>query len=239
MGQPPEPQFPRLCRPHRQRARSRRRSRSSCCRPDRRSAVERIVTFDGDLDQAVAGQSVTLTFADEIDCSRGDLIVTATCRRGRRRAALTATLVWMSDEKLVPHRSYWLKIGTQTVSAACRHDPGHPRCQSRWRAARRGPLGLNDIGRVETRPRSAHSRACRYAHNRQLGGFILIDKLSHATVAAGLVDGFRDANAGLGTISHEVRRGSCWVSATEPRGLGRIGGSAAARLQGSARRRAR
>ena len=80
------------------------------------STITRIVTLDGDLDQAVAGQSVTLTFADEIDCSRGDVIAP---RSDPVQAAdqFEATIVWMDETEMLPGRPYWLKIGAQTVSA--------------------------------------------------------------------------------------------------------------------------
>jgi bifunctional enzyme CysN/CysC len=153
----------------------------------RRSTVERIVTFDGDLEHAVAGQSVTLTLADEIDCSRGDLIASPLAAP-EPVSRLKATLVWMADEKLVPHRSYWLKLGTQTVSAQIDVVHSIVDVNSLGRAAA-APLGLNDIGTVEIDLGRAVP-AVRYAQNRKLGAFILIDKLSHATVGAGLIEDF-------------------------------------------------
>jgi bifunctional enzyme CysN/CysC len=80
------------------------------------STVSRIVTLDGDLDEAVAGQSVTLTLADEIDCSRGDVIAAADAPP-EAADQFEAAIVWMSDEPLIPGRGYWLKLATQTVSA--------------------------------------------------------------------------------------------------------------------------
>jgi bifunctional enzyme CysN/CysC len=80
------------------------------------STVERIVTLDGDLEEAVAGQSVTLTFADEIDCSRGDVIALAD-NPPQVADQFEASIVWMADSALIPGRAYWLKIGTQMVSA--------------------------------------------------------------------------------------------------------------------------
>jgi bifunctional enzyme CysN/CysC len=151
----------------------------------RKTFIERIVTLDGDLDHAVAGQSVTLTLTDEIDCSRGDVIVAADGET-QSVSRITASLVWMSDEKLVPHRSYWLKVGAQTVSASV--DVVDEIVDVNTLARRVGePLGLNDIGKVEIDLDRAIP-AVRYGDNRKLGGFILIDKMSHATVAAGLVE---------------------------------------------------
>jgi bifunctional enzyme CysN/CysC len=82
----------------------------------RTSTVKSVVTLDGDLARAVAGQSVTITLTDEVDCSRGDVIAAA---EAPPQAAdqFESTLVWMSDEKLIPGRAYWLKLATQTVSA--------------------------------------------------------------------------------------------------------------------------
>ena len=80
------------------------------------STVARIVTLDGDLEEAVAGQSVTVTLADEIDCSRGDVIATAD-NPPQSADQFEATIVWMSDEEMLPGRGYWLKLGTQMVTA--------------------------------------------------------------------------------------------------------------------------
>ncbi|MBB4614325.1 sulfate adenylyltransferase subunit CysN, partial [Novosphingobium taihuense] len=79
------------------------------------SKVTRVVTLDGDLDQAVAGQSVTLCLADEVDCSRGDVISLAD-NPPQAADQFEATLVWLNDEAMLPGRAYWLKLATQTVS---------------------------------------------------------------------------------------------------------------------------
>ena len=83
--------------------------------PDQHGST-RIVTLDGDLDEAVAGQSVTLTFADEVDCSRGDVIAAAD-DPPEAADQFEATIVWMAEDELLPGRGYWLKLGTQTVTA--------------------------------------------------------------------------------------------------------------------------
>ena len=187
-----------------------------------RSFVERIVTFDGDLDQAVAGQSVTLSLTDEVDCSRGDLIADAH-QTSEPVSRIEASLVWMSDEKLVPHRSYWLKVGAQTVSANI--DTVEAIIDVNTLAARVGePLGLNDVGKVEIDLDRAIP-AVRYEQNRKLGGFILIDKMSHATVAAGLIEGFpsnpvnptgRQSSAGsISWVTGSKR--AAWASTTAAR----------------------
>jgi bifunctional enzyme CysN/CysC len=149
-----------------------------------RSTVARIVTFDGDLAEASAGQSVTLALAGHVDCSRGDVIAAPGAAEPTSR--IEATLVWMAEAAMVPHRAYWLKIGTATVSASL----GAPEAVLDVDSMKERPaasLGLNQIGRVAIDLDRAVP-AVRYADNRRLGGFILIDKLTHATVAAGLVE---------------------------------------------------
>src|SRR5205085_7990490 len=82
----------------------------------RQSRIKEVVTFDGLLDRAVTGDAVTLTFTDEIDVSRGDLLVDPQAR-AEFADQFAAHLVWMKEERLVPGRSYWLKLGTRTVPA--------------------------------------------------------------------------------------------------------------------------
>ena len=135
-----------------------------------RTRVERIVTFDGDLAEAAAGQPVTLLLADQVDCARGDMIV-ADDSATPLVEQFEADLIWMAHEPLVPGRSYWLKLGTLTVAASVAHA---------------GPLGLNDIARATIlldRP----VPALPYRRSRRLGGFILIDRATNATLAAGMV----------------------------------------------------
>ncbi|MDT9597397.1 sulfate adenylyltransferase subunit CysN [Sphingosinicella rhizophila] len=154
--------------------------------PSRQSSrVQRIVTFDGDLDIAVEGQSVTLTLEDELDCSRGNIIVAST-EPQPVVDSLAATLVWMSEEALVPGRSYWLKMGTQTVAAHIEKVDHVVDVNSLEKGPGR-PLALNDIGAVAIRL-DRRIPAIIYAESRRLGGFILIDKVSHETLAAGMVD---------------------------------------------------
>ncbi|MCX8499322.1 MAG: sulfate adenylyltransferase subunit CysN, partial [Caulobacteraceae bacterium] len=81
----------------------------------KQSKVARIVTYDGDLDLAVAGQSITLTLEDEIDCSRGDII--ASGNPPEVADQFETTLIWMAEEPMLPGRSYWLKIGAKLVAA--------------------------------------------------------------------------------------------------------------------------
>jgi bifunctional enzyme CysN/CysC len=148
------------------------------------STVSRIVTLDGDLDEAVAGQSVTLCFSDEIDCSRGDVIASAG-EPPQVADQFEATVVWMSDEALKPGRAYWLKIGTQTVSATLQTPKYEINVNTLEHLAAK-TLELNGIGVAElTTDKPIVFEP--YAENRALGGFILIDKISNATVAAGML----------------------------------------------------
>jgi bifunctional enzyme CysN/CysC len=148
------------------------------------STVTRIVTLDGDLDQAVAGQSVTLCFADEIDCSRGDVIALAD-HPPETADQFEATIVWMADEPMLPGRPYWLKIGTQTVTATIQQPKYQVNVNTMEQLAAR-TLELNAIG-VANLSTDRRITFEAYADNRTLGGFILIDKISNATVAAGML----------------------------------------------------
>ena len=146
--------------------------------------VDRIVTLDGDLDIAVAGQSVTLTLADEVDCSRGDVIAAADAPP-QSADQFEATIVWMADEELLPGRGYWLKLGTQTVSAKI-HQPKYQINVNTLEQIATKTLDLNAIGvanLVTDKPLVFEP----YDDSRELGGFILIDKLNNATVAAGML----------------------------------------------------
>jgi len=151
----------------------------------RTTTVARIVTLDGDRDCAVAGQSVTLTFVDEIDCSRGDVIATADAPP-QVADRFEATLVWMADAALIPGRGYWLKLATQTVSATVQAPKYAINVNTMEHIAVK-TLELNVIGVAEL----ATDKPIvfePYVDSRALGGFILIDKLTNATVAAGMLN---------------------------------------------------
>jgi bifunctional enzyme CysN/CysC len=148
------------------------------------STVARIVTLDGDLDEGVAGQSVTITLADEIDCSRGDVIAAAG-DPPQVADQFEATIVWMADEAMLPGRAYWLKSATQTVTVQVQAPKYQVNVNTMERLAAK-TLDLNAIGVANLstdKPLVYES----YAADRTLGGFILIDKISNATVAAGML----------------------------------------------------
>lgn len=150
----------------------------------KKSSIERIVTMNGDLTEAVAGQSVTLTLTDEIDCSRGDVLATAE-DAPEVADQFEATIVWMDDEPLLPGRSYWLKIGTQMVSAHVQPPKYQVNVNNMEHLAAK-TLELNGIGVAEV----ATDKPIvfePYDVNREMGGFILIDKITNATIAAGML----------------------------------------------------
>lgn len=152
------------------------------------STVTKVVTLDGELDEAIAGQSVTICFADEVDCSRGNVIAAATAPP-EVSDQFEATIVWMDDDPLHVGRAYWLKLGTQTVSATVQQpkytvNVNDPAGLGSHLAAK--TLELNAIGVVEL----ATDKPIvfePYADSRTLGGFILIDKITNRTVGAGML----------------------------------------------------
>ena len=148
------------------------------------SSVARIVTLDGDLDQAVAGQSVTLTMADEIDISRGDVISTAESPAGTSDQFEVA-LVWMHDEPMLPGRNYLLKIGAKTVTATITEIKHQVNVNTMEHVAAK-QLELNAIG-ICNLGLDRQIAFDPYEANRDTGGFILIDRLSNNTVGAGMI----------------------------------------------------
>lgn len=148
------------------------------------TTVKSIETFDGALERAQAPQAITLTLNDDIDISRGNMIVEkdALPQMSRR---LRAKMVWLHEDALQPQRDYLLKMNTQTTTAQCE--------KVRYRIdintlkeVEDHQLGLNEIGMIDlqaTQPLVFDS----YQQNRATGAFTLIDKLTQATVAAGMV----------------------------------------------------
>ena len=148
------------------------------------STVTRIVTLDGDLDDAVAGQSVTVCFADEIDCSRGSVISTAD-NPPQVADQFESTIVWMDDDPMHVGRAYWLKLGTQLVSATVQAPKYAVNVNTMEHVAVK-TLELNAIGVAQIATDKPIVFEA-YADNRTLGGFILIDKMTNRTVAAGML----------------------------------------------------
>jgi len=148
------------------------------------SRVKSIVTLDRKLDEAVAGQSVTITLEDEVDCSRGDVIAAAG-DPPEVSDQFESTIVWMSDEALKPGRGYWLKLATQTVSVSVQEPKYEININTMEHLAAK-TLELNGIGVTEIHTDKPIVFEA-YADSRQLGGFILVDKITNATVAAGML----------------------------------------------------
>ena len=150
----------------------------------RESTVARIVSADGDLEQAVANQSVTLTLTDEVDISRGDVIsrIEAPAPSADQ---FEATIVWMSDQPMLPGRNYLMKIGTKTVTATVM--PLKYKVNVNTLEHMAGTkLELNEIGVVGLELDRAIAFDS-YQENRDTGGFILIDRRSNSTIAAGML----------------------------------------------------
>jgi bifunctional enzyme CysN/CysC/sulfate adenylyltransferase subunit 1 len=153
----------------------------------RDTRVSRIVTYDGDLDSAVSGQSVTITLAEEIDCSRGDLLCSpvSPAKSGDR---LEAQLLWLVREPLVVGKSYLLKIGAKTTPANVTSVDSRIAIESGLAASlpEGETLAFNEIGEAKLALETVV--ACDpYVENRETGGFILIDRVTNETVAVGMV----------------------------------------------------
>ena len=147
--------------------------------------VARIVTQSGDLDHAVAGQAVTLTLADEVDVSRGDML-SAPQAPATVADQLQAHVVWMAPEALSPGRNYWLKCGTQIVGASVTRIKHLVNVNTLEHMAAE-KLDLNVVAECNLatdKPLVFDT----YADNSATGGFVLIDRISHQTVGAGVID---------------------------------------------------
>ena len=149
------------------------------------STVARIVSFDGDMDSATRGQSITLTLSDEVDCSRGQ-IITAAKSPLEVADQFETVMIWMHEDAMIPGRAYDLKIGSQTVSATVAAPKYEINVNTLDEVAAK-TLELNAIG-IATVTTDRPIPFAAYADNRSLGGFILIDRMTNATVAAGLIN---------------------------------------------------
>ena len=150
----------------------------------RETTVARIVTAEGDLEEAIAGQSVTLTVNDEIDVSRGDVIAAAS-DPPQTSDQFECHLVWMSESPMLPGRPYLLKLGTRTVGATVAH-PKYKVNVNTLEHIAANTLELNEIGVCNLNlDREVPFEA--YDRSRDMGGFILIDRFTNNTVGAGLL----------------------------------------------------
>jgi bifunctional enzyme CysN/CysC len=165
--------------------------------PSRKSTrIERIVTMDGDLNEAATSDSVTVTLADEIDVTRGDTLVAAG-EEPQVRTSAEATILWMSQTPLVPEKHYWLKHTSRRTSCevAAIHYSVDVNTLKRSAAC---SLSLNGIGCCQIR---LHDPIVfdEYKRNRTTGSFILVDRITHETVAAGMLI---DRTSDPGTSGH-------------------------------------
>jgi bifunctional enzyme CysN/CysC len=151
----------------------------------RESVVRRIVTMDGELDEAIAGAAVTLCLADEVDISRGDVLCEPTARP-EVSDQFAAHVLWMVDDELLPGRQYLLKIGTATVLATI-SELKHKVDVNTLEHLAAKTLTLNEVGYVNIS--TAQPIAFDpYSENRDTGGFIVIDRFTNATAGAGMID---------------------------------------------------
>ena len=150
----------------------------------KRSTVKSIVTFDGELEQATPGEAITLTLEDEIDVSRGDMLVHAD-NRPRIADSFDAMLVWMAEEPMLPGKKYDIKRATSYVPGSIASITHRVDVNT----LEHGPassLQLNEIGRVKV-ALDAPIALDGYAQNRTTGAFIIIDRLTNGTVGAGMI----------------------------------------------------
>lgn len=151
----------------------------------RRSTVKQVLGPDGPLPLATAGQAVTLTLTDEIDVSRGDVIAAAG-DPPEVADQFAAHVLWMDDAALLPGRPYWLQIGSRTVAASISEIKHRVDVNTQEKLAAKR-LELNEVGYCNLSLDEPVAFA-PYVQNRALGGFILIDRQTNATVAAGTLD---------------------------------------------------
>ncbi len=166
------------------------------------SDVDRIVTFDGDLDKGFASQAVTLTLKDEIDISRGDMLVKVGDNISVS-SRLNANIVWMAEQAMKPGKQYMVKFASAKVTGSF-SVINHRVDINTLEQHQAGELALNEIGSCElslTQPVAFDP----YSNNRQTGAFIVIDRLTNATVAAGMVEGQVDSSRKLEPVSETER----------------------------------
>ncbi|WP_137974930.1 sulfate adenylyltransferase subunit CysN [Pseudomonas sp. F(2018)] len=164
------------------------------------SKVKSIVTFEGELEQAGPGQAITLTLEDEIDVSRGDMLVHAD-NRPQVVDSFDAMLVWMAEEPMLPGKKYDIKRATSYVPGSIA-SIAHRVDVNTLEEGAASSLQLNEIGKVKV-ALDAPIALDGYAHNRTTGAFIVIDRLTNGTVGAGMI--IADAvGAGGGTHHGEL-----------------------------------
>lgn len=167
------------------------------------STVKEIVTFDGNLEHAFAGQAVTLTLNDEIDVSRGNMLIRADQGVPAISRAVKATVVWMADQPLVLGKLYNIKIGTQTVPAKVTGINFRTNVNT-LEQMQVDHLDLNAIANV-TVEFDAPVVFDRYQDSRYTGSFIFIDRLNNVTIGAGMVEESVEWSAHSNPVTAEDR----------------------------------
>jgi len=165
------------------------------------SKVKRIVTHDGDLERAIAGQAITLTLEDEIDISRGDIIST-TDTPASTANQFESTIVWMNEEPLLPGRSYLLKCGTSTSTATITDIKYEVNVNTLEQIASK-KLDINTIGTCNLNL-DRQIAFDDYDSNRSTGSFILIDRITNETVGAGTLNFALRRSQNIHMQSHDV-----------------------------------
>ncbi len=174
----------------------------------KRSTVKSIVTYDGELEQATPGEAITLTLEDEIDVSRGDMLVHAD-NQPRIADSFEAMLVWMAEEPMLPGKKYDFKRATSYVPGSVASITHRVDVNTLEHGAA-SSLALNEIGRVKI-ALDAPIALDGYAQNRTTGAFIIIDRLTNGTVGAGMIiadpvaHGAADHHGALAHVSTEER----------------------------------
>ena len=157
------------------------------------SHIKSIVTFDGDLQQAFAGMAVTLTLTDEIDISRGDMVIGQQQQAPIIADKFRATIVWMTEQAMIPGRQYLIILATRSVSGSISRIHHRIDVNTLEHHDADG-LKLNEIGSC-TIAVNAPAVFDAYGRNRFTGSFIIIDRLTNVTVGAGMISGAADSDA--------------------------------------------
>ena len=161
---------------------------------NRSSRIKSIVTYDEELELAHAEMAITLTLEDEIDISRGDMLVHPDNQPSQQNS-FESTIVWMADEALLPGKLYDFKLNTRVVSGQIKSIRNRIEVNTLEQVPAPG-LELNEIGQCEV---NLEQSVCfdNYGNNRSTGNFIIIDRLSNVTVAAGMIDSQQQARTSI------------------------------------------
>jgi bifunctional enzyme CysN/CysC len=166
------------------------------------SRIARIVTFDGDLEQAVSGMAVTLVLADDVDATRGDVLTIPT-ERPALADQFNAHLIWMNASSLLPGRSYWLMCGHRLVPAQVTRIK-HIVDVNTGAELQGDKLELNEIAVVNIST-GAPIAFEPYAQNRKLGAFTLISRETNATVGAGMINHLLNRATNIHYVDHSIK----------------------------------